>query len=85
MKRRLSILGSTGSIGLQALEVVRSHPGRFEIVGLSTKGNTGMLEEQAREFRPSYAALESGDTSAFEDLEAEKITGPGAAASLAEV
>jgi 1-deoxy-D-xylulose-5-phosphate reductoisomerase len=44
-----------------------------------------MLEEQAREFRPSYAAFESGDTSAFKDLEAEKITGPGAAASLAEV
>ena len=85
MKRRLSILGSTGSIGLQALDVVRSHPGRFEIVGLSTKGNTGMLEEQAREFGPSYVALESGDTSAFEDLEAEKIMGPGAAASLAEV
>ena len=44
-----------------------------------------MLEEQAREFGPSYIALESGDTSAFEDLKAEKIMGPGAAASLAEV
>ena len=44
-----------------------------------------MLEEQAREFRPSYIALESGATSAFEDLETEKIMGRGAAASLAGV
>jgi 1-deoxy-D-xylulose-5-phosphate reductoisomerase len=85
LKRRLTILGSTGSIGLQALDVIRSHPGRFEIVGLSAKGNTGVLEEQAREFRPSYIALESGATSAFEDLETEKIMGRGAAASLAGV
>ncbi|MBA3952368.1 MAG: 1-deoxy-D-xylulose-5-phosphate reductoisomerase, partial [Rubrobacter sp.] len=35
MKRRLTILGSTGSIGLQALDVVRAHPDRFEVVGLS--------------------------------------------------
>jgi 1-deoxy-D-xylulose-5-phosphate reductoisomerase len=44
-----------------------------------------MLREQAWEFRPSYVALESGDTSALKDLETEKITGLGAAASLAEV
>jgi 1-deoxy-D-xylulose-5-phosphate reductoisomerase len=35
MKRRLTILGSTGSIGRQALDVVRRYPDRFEIVGLS--------------------------------------------------
>jgi 1-deoxy-D-xylulose-5-phosphate reductoisomerase len=84
LKRRLTILGSTGSIGLQALDVVRSHPERFEIVGLSAKRNARALEEQAREFRPSYVALESSDASALEGLEAEKITGPGAAVKLAE-
>ncbi|HZY56588.1 MAG TPA: hypothetical protein VFE09_02175, partial [Rubrobacteraceae bacterium] len=84
MKRRLTILGSTGSIGLQALDVVRSHPERFEIVGLSAKRNARALKEQAREFRPSYVALESSDASALEGLAAEKITGPGAAAKLAE-
>lgn len=85
MKRRLTILGSTGSIGLQALEVVRCHRARFEIVGLSAKGNASVLGEQVREFEPSYVALESGDISAFENLETEKIMGCGAAASLAEV
>ena len=84
MKRCLTILGSTGSIGLQTLDVVRSHSERFEIVGLSAKGNADMLKEQAREFKPSYVALEFGDSSALESLEAEKITGPGAAALLAE-
>ena len=84
MKRRLTILGSTGSIGLQALDVVRSHPERFEIVGLSAKRNARALKEQAREFRPSYVALESSDTSVLEGLEAEKITGPGGAVKLAE-
>ncbi|MBV9454865.1 MAG: 1-deoxy-D-xylulose-5-phosphate reductoisomerase [Rubrobacter sp.] len=85
MKRRLTILGSTGSIGLQALEVVRSYPGRFEVVGLSAKGNTSILREQVREFEPPYIALESGDIRTFEDLETKKLMGYGAAASLAEV
>ena len=83
MRRRLTILGSTGSIGLQALDVVRSHPERFEIVGLSAGRDAGTLREQAREFNPAYVALESGD--ALEGLRAEKITGPGAAAELAKV
>ena len=84
MKRRLTILGSTGSIGLQALDVVRSHPERFEIIGLSANKETKTLAEQAREFEPAYVALESSDANALENLQAEKITGPGAAAKLAE-
>ena len=85
MKRRLTILGSTGSIGLQALDVVRSHAERFEIVGLSAGSDARTLEEQAREFEPAYVALESGDDAgALEGLRAQKITGPGAASKLAE-
>ncbi|HZC18859.1 MAG TPA: 1-deoxy-D-xylulose-5-phosphate reductoisomerase, partial [Rubrobacteraceae bacterium] len=85
MRRRLTILGSTGSIGLQALDVVRSHPERFEIVGLSANKDAGTLGKQAREFSPAYVALESGEAGALEGLRAEKITGPGAAAELAKV
>jgi 1-deoxy-D-xylulose-5-phosphate reductoisomerase len=48
MKRRLTILGSTGSIGLQTLDVVRSYRERFEIVGLSAGSNAEALMEQAR-------------------------------------
>jgi 1-deoxy-D-xylulose-5-phosphate reductoisomerase len=84
-RRRLTILGSTGSIGLQALDVVRSHRDRFEVVGLSANTDAKTLEQQAEEFRPDYLALESGDAGALDDLRAEKISGPGAAATLAEV
>ena len=83
-RRRLTILGSTGSIGLQALDVVRSHRDRFEVVGLSANTDVKTLEQQAEEFRPDYVALESGDAGALDDLRAEKIRGPGAAATLAE-
>jgi 1-deoxy-D-xylulose-5-phosphate reductoisomerase len=85
VKRRLTILGSTGSIGLQALDVVRSHADRFEIVGLSTNRDAKTLARQAEEFKPEFIALESGDADGLDGIEAERITGPGAAASLAEV
>ncbi len=83
MKRRLTILGSTGSIGLQALDVVRSHRERFEVVGLSANSDAKKLREQAEEFRPAHVALESGEADTLEDLPVERITGPGAAAALA--
>jgi 1-deoxy-D-xylulose-5-phosphate reductoisomerase len=83
-RRRLTILGSTGSIGLQALDVVRSHRDRFEVVGLSANTDAKTLQLQAEEFRPDYVALESGDAGAIDDLRTEKISGPGATAMLAE-
>lgn len=55
--RRLVILGSTGSIGTQALEVVAAHPGRFQVVGLAARHNADLLTAQARRFRPRVVAL----------------------------
>ena len=49
---RLVVLGSTGSIGRQTLDVVRSLPGRFTVIGLAAGANVTLLEEQAREFHP---------------------------------
>ncbi len=48
----LAVLGSTGSIGRQTLDVVRSLPGRFNVIALAAGANVTLLEEQAREFRP---------------------------------
>ena len=48
----LSILGSTGSIGQQALDVVRALPGRFRLVTLAAGGNVGLLRRQVEEFAP---------------------------------
>jgi 1-deoxy-D-xylulose-5-phosphate reductoisomerase len=51
-KKRLVILGSTGSIGRQTLDVVRSLSDRFEVLGLAAGNNTELLQRQAREFKP---------------------------------
>ena len=51
---RLAVLGSTGSIGRQTLDVVRSLGGRFNVIALAAGGNVTLLEEQVREFRPRF-------------------------------
>ena len=84
MKRRLTILGSTGSIGRQALDVVRLYPDRFEIVGLAAGCDAEALAQQATEFHPEYVALESADTGPLDSLEAELLSGPGSAETLAK-
>ena len=50
MRKRVAILGSTGSIGTQALDVIASHPERFQVVGLAAGRNEALLAEQARRF-----------------------------------
>jgi len=55
--KRLSILGSTGSIGVQALDVVSRSPGRFQVVGLAAGRNVERLAEQVRAFRPLLVSV----------------------------
>ncbi|MDH6236491.1 1-deoxy-D-xylulose-5-phosphate reductoisomerase [Cryobacterium sp. CG_9.6] len=55
--RRVIILGSTGSIGTQALDVIRANPTRFEVVGLAAGHNRELLDLQAAEFRVTATAL----------------------------
>lgn len=55
--RRVLILGSTGSIGTQALDVIRANPDRFEVVGLAAGTDRAGLEAQAAEFRVDQIAL----------------------------
>lgn len=57
MRRRLAILGSTGSIGTQACEVARLHQDRFEVVALTAHRSREKLFEQVRLFRPKLAGL----------------------------
>jgi 1-deoxy-D-xylulose-5-phosphate reductoisomerase len=56
-KQKLAILGSTGSIGTQVLEVVRQHPDKFEIVALTANGNWKLLAEQINEFTPEVGLI----------------------------
>ena len=57
MRKRISILGSTGSIGLNALEVVRHLTDRLDIVYLSANKNSERMIEQCREFHPEAVAM----------------------------
>ena len=57
--KNIVILGSTGSIGTQTLDVVRSHPGDFCVTALSAGSNIELLEKQIREFSPKIAAVGS--------------------------
>ena len=55
--KHISILGSTGSIGTQALDVLRSNPGAFEIDCLTAQNNAELLIKQAKEFRPGTVVI----------------------------
>ena len=57
MTTRVAILGSTGSVGRQALEVVREHREAFEVVALAAGSSAALLAEQAAEFRPRIVGL----------------------------
>ena len=52
--RRIVILGSTGSIGRQTLDIVRAFPNEFQVVGLAAGNNLALLREQVAEFTPDY-------------------------------
>jgi 1-deoxy-D-xylulose-5-phosphate reductoisomerase len=66
MKKRLAILGSTGSIGTQALDVIDSHPERFAVEILSAHSNADLLVEQAQKYKPNAVVV-------TDDLAYEKV------------
>ncbi|MCR5557990.1 MAG: 1-deoxy-D-xylulose-5-phosphate reductoisomerase [Butyrivibrio sp.] len=55
--RKIILLGSTGSIGTQTLDVVRSNSKELEVVGLAANTRVGDVEKQVREFRPKYVCM----------------------------
>lgn len=57
MRKRIAILGSTGSIGTQALEVISKHPDEFEVTVLTARNNVDLLVEQAIHFLPKHIVL----------------------------
>ena len=56
-KRKISIIGSTGSIGRQALEVIEKLQDKFEIIALAGGHNTELLKQQAEKFKPKYISI----------------------------
>ena len=56
-KKKIALLGSTGSIGTQALDVIRQHPDRFDAYVLTANNNVDLLAAQARQFRPDAVVI----------------------------
>jgi 1-deoxy-D-xylulose-5-phosphate reductoisomerase len=72
--RRVIILGSTGSIGTQALEVIAANPDRFEVVGLAAGQNTDLLEQQKSSFNVTNAVQGAeAATKLVEDTDADVV------------
>ncbi|MDD3719186.1 MAG: 1-deoxy-D-xylulose-5-phosphate reductoisomerase [Actinomycetota bacterium] len=72
--RGLAILGSTGSIGTQALEVVDAHPDRLRVVAMTAHSNVALMEEQARRYKPAFVGMVSEKAAA--ELR-ERLAGTG--------
>jgi 1-deoxy-D-xylulose-5-phosphate reductoisomerase len=55
--KKITILGSTGSIGTQTLDIVKDHPDKFSVTGLAAGSNVSLLAEQIRQFQPEIVAI----------------------------
>lgn len=66
MRKKLAILGSTGSIGVSALDVVAQHPDMFEVVALAAGSNYELLSRQIKKFAPRLVSVK--DTGVYEDI-----------------
>lgn len=89
MKRTIAILGSTGSIGTQALDVVREHPDSFEIYALTANNSLDLLIKQAREFVPEVVVIANEEKygelkEALSDLPIKVWAGTDAIAQVVE-
>ncbi len=89
-KKHIAILGSTGSIGTQALEVIAMHPDYFEVEVLTAQNNADLLIEQAKKFKPNAVVISNEDyyqkvKAALIPLDIKVFAGENALASIVEM
>ena len=90
MRQRVCILGATGSVGVNTLDVIARHPDRYEVFALSAQSRIDELLAQCARWRPRYAAVPAGapasalrERLAAEGLRTEVLDGPQALCELA--
>ncbi|MBX9935923.1 MAG: 1-deoxy-D-xylulose-5-phosphate reductoisomerase, partial [Burkholderiaceae bacterium] len=90
MKQRITVLGSTGSIGSNTLDVLARHPERFEVFALSAATQVDLMLAQCAQFQPRYAVMASAaqaqllaDKIQAEGLKTEVLTAPDALETIA--
>jgi 1-deoxy-D-xylulose-5-phosphate reductoisomerase len=89
-KKHIAILGSTGSIGTQALDVVRLHKKHFEVEVLTAQNNADLLIQQAAEFKPNTVVIGNADLydkvfAALDPLDIKVYSGDNALASVVQM
>ena len=89
MKKQITILGSTGSIGTQALQVIDEHPDLYEVYALTANNRVELLAEQARKFLPEAVVIANEDKygqlkEALADLPVKVYAGEDALAQIVE-
>lgn len=90
IKKNIAILGSTGSIGTQALEVIESHPDHFQVEVLTAQNNAGLLIEQAAKFKPNVVVIANDDKydqvfTALDPLDIKVYSGQKAIADVVQM
>lgn len=92
MRQRLTVLGSTGSIGKNTLDVAARHPERFEVYALSASTQVELLLAQCAQFKPRYAVMASPAHAALlrqritaEGLATEVLSGPAALSDISSL
>ncbi len=90
LKKNIAILGSTGSIGTQALEVIEANPSLFEVYALTAGNNVDLLISQARRFQPEMVVIANEQLyprlkEALADLPVKTFAGADAIAQVAEM
>jgi len=90
MKKRIAILGSTGSIGTQSLEVIAQNPDLFEVEVLTANNNVDLLIEQAKQFHPNVVVIANKEkyqvvSEALEKEDIKVFAGAEAIAQVAEM
>ena len=89
-KKHIAILGSTGSIGTQALDVIAAHPEKFEVEVLTAQSNADLLIEQAKKFKPNAVVIGNEDyydqvKEALIPLDIKVFAGESALASVVQM
>ncbi len=90
MEKRIAILGSTGSVGKNALRVIEALGADYKVVALSANSNVELLAQQAQRYRPKVIAVTDADcaselSGAVDGLGTEVLAGPGSLVDIAEM
>ena len=90
VRQRIAVLGATGSVGVNTLDVIARHPKRFEVFALTAQRRADLLEQQCLRFRPAFAVLgEAQAATALQErlrahgLETQVLSGAPALAEIA--